>query len=176
MVTMLSKTVLLQLMTWLIFIRHYRSLFRCCKPWRKRRGGLGRGDDPVSQSQSPWNWMSAATMLEGSTMHSDVNIGQNLIEQYRITTVVQHYSGEAHLCHLDSCGSRWKRDQPVASPLQTPARVKNYEGWEGRPISRYSHFLLTMEIFDKHTQNKSCVNLTNLSLLPSGSTPGGISM
>lgn len=45
------------------FNHHLKSHARCCKPWRKRQGGEGRGDDLVSQSQSPGNWMYAAGML-----------------------------------------------------------------------------------------------------------------
>ena len=47
------------------FNHRQRSLARCCKPWRKRQGGRGQGDDPVSQSQSPGNWMYAAGRLKG---------------------------------------------------------------------------------------------------------------
>lgn len=75
---------------WLMsFIRHYRSLFRCCKPWRKRRGGLGRGDDPVSQSQSPWNWMSAAAMLETEVQRKLKR--DNSLKNYVINKTRQEY-------------------------------------------------------------------------------------
>lgn len=49
------------------FNHHLKSHARCCKPWRKRQGGKGRGDDLVSQSQSPGNWMYAARMLWRTT-------------------------------------------------------------------------------------------------------------
>lgn len=47
----------------LSIIRHCPILFRYCKPWRKHQGGMGQVNDPVSQSQSPGNWTSAAAML-----------------------------------------------------------------------------------------------------------------
>lgn len=107
-------------------IHRCRILFRCRKPWRKRRGGMGQANDPVSQSQSPGNWTSAAATLwkdRGPWAACD-------LAEERLKTAHTHTHGweDTYLCRHDFSGSKWRRNQPEASPPQTPARVQSCKG------------------------------------------------